>query len=190
MLESCKFVDEVVIFEEETPYDLIKRIKPDIVVKGGDYTEKQVVGNDIAEVKIFNYIEGYSTTSIIKSRKMNFEKKRSLNSKSGGKTYVFDIDGTICANTYGKYEEAKPFLKRVEKINKLYDEGNTIVLFTARGMGRTEGNSKEAIRMYFDMTLSQTKDWGVKFHRLTLGKPSADYYIDDKGINDEDFFRD
>lgn len=69
MLQSCKYVDEVVIFEEDTPYNLIKSLGPDIIVKGGDYTPADVVGNDIAEVKIFNYIPGYSTTSILEHTK-------------------------------------------------------------------------------------------------------------------------
>tara|TARA_R110002020_G_scaffold229529_3_gene440283 strand:+ start:726 stop:1115 length:390 start_codon:yes stop_codon:yes gene_type:complete len=65
ILESIKYVDEVVIFEENTPYRLIKHINPDIIVKGGDYEASGVVGADLAEVKIFNYIDGYSTTKII-----------------------------------------------------------------------------------------------------------------------------
>lgn len=104
------------------------------------------------------------------------------------KTYIFDIDGTICTNTDGDYGKAKPFVERIKKINKLHDEGNTIIFYTARGMGRTEGNSKEAIRMFFDMTLSQIESWNIKYHRLILGKPAGDFYIDDKGINHEDFF--
>jgi D-beta-D-heptose 7-phosphate kinase / D-beta-D-heptose 1-phosphate adenosyltransferase len=67
MLESCKYVDEVIIFNEETPYNLIKRINPDIIVKGGDYKSDDVVGNDVAKVKIFNYIDGYSTTKILET---------------------------------------------------------------------------------------------------------------------------
>ena len=67
MLEACRYVDEVVIFEEETPYNLIKKIKPDIIVKGGDYIAKDVVGSDLAHVQIFNYVEGYSTTRILGS---------------------------------------------------------------------------------------------------------------------------
>ena len=67
MLESCKYVDEVIIFNEETPYNLIKKINPDIIVKGGDYKSDDVVGNDIAKVKIFNYIDGYSTTKILET---------------------------------------------------------------------------------------------------------------------------
>ena len=49
------------------------------------------------------------------------------------KIYAFDIDGTICTNTYGDYELAKPYKDRIDSINKLYDEGNTIKMFTARG---------------------------------------------------------
>jgi D-beta-D-heptose 7-phosphate kinase/D-beta-D-heptose 1-phosphate adenosyltransferase len=62
LLESLIYVDEVIIFEENTPYQLIKKIKPDIIVKGGDYTVESVVGKDISEVRIFKNVEGYSTT--------------------------------------------------------------------------------------------------------------------------------
>ena len=66
MLESCKYVSKVVVFEEDTPLNLIKKIKPDIIVKGGDYKKEDVVGNDICDqVIIFNYLDGYSTTQII-----------------------------------------------------------------------------------------------------------------------------
>ena len=65
-LESIRWVDEVIIFEEETPYNLIQSLKPSIIVKGGDYSKKEVVGNNLASVKIFNYVEGYSTSKTIK----------------------------------------------------------------------------------------------------------------------------
>ena len=68
MLESCKYVDEVLIFDQADPYELIKQVKPDIIVKGGDYTPNEVVGSDIAKVKIFNYIDGYSTTKILEKK--------------------------------------------------------------------------------------------------------------------------
>ena len=68
MLESCRYVDEVRIFEEDTPYNLIKIIKPDIIVKGSDYEIEDVVGNDLCKsVILFNYVDGYSTTQIIKN---------------------------------------------------------------------------------------------------------------------------
>ena len=64
-LESLRYVDKVIVFDEDTPYNLIKKLKPDIIVKGGDYLPEDVVGSDICEVKIFNYVEGYSTTGKI-----------------------------------------------------------------------------------------------------------------------------
>tara|TARA_R100000808_G_C2140103_1_gene147944 strand:- start:1472 stop:1864 length:393 start_codon:yes stop_codon:yes gene_type:complete len=67
LLHSLKYVDKVIIFNEETPYRLIKEIKPDIIVKGGDYTRDAVVGGDIAEVRIFKTIDGYSTTKTLES---------------------------------------------------------------------------------------------------------------------------
>ena len=65
-LESCKNVDKVIIFEEDTPYNLIKNIQPDIIVKGGDYKKNNVVGSDIAEVRIFTFVNGYSTTKVLR----------------------------------------------------------------------------------------------------------------------------
>ena len=64
-LESLSFVDEVFIFEEDTPLLLINDIKPDIIVKGGDYKPEEVVGNKICKVVIFDYVKGYSTTKTI-----------------------------------------------------------------------------------------------------------------------------
>tara|TARA_Y100000004_G_C8731027_1_gene334307 strand:- start:12 stop:341 length:330 start_codon:yes stop_codon:yes gene_type:complete len=103
-------------------------------------------------------------------------------------TYVFDIDGTICSLTEGDYENAKPFENRIKKINKLYDEGNTIFFLTARGMGRSDNSAVYAERILFKFTKKQLTDWGVKFHRLFLGKPAGDVYIDDKGLYSERFF--
>ena len=66
ILAGLEAVDFVVIFEEDTPYELIKDLQPDILVKGGDYAGKEVVGSDIAkEVRLVNFIEGKSTSSVI-----------------------------------------------------------------------------------------------------------------------------
>ena len=67
LLESLKFVDNVIIFSEDTPYELIKSIKPDIIVKGGDYSPEEVVGGDICKVVIFKNVIGYSTTRAIQN---------------------------------------------------------------------------------------------------------------------------
>ena len=67
LIEELRCVDEVVIFDEDTPYELIQRINPDIIVKGGDYTPDSVVGKDLAKVIVFDYVDGYSTSRIIKN---------------------------------------------------------------------------------------------------------------------------
>ena len=71
LLASLEVVDYVVIFKEDTPYELIKKVKPDILVKGADYEGKEVVGSDIAkEVKLIDFVDGKSTTSIIERMKL------------------------------------------------------------------------------------------------------------------------
>ena len=66
MLNSLRFVDEVVIFNEETPLELLKCLEPDILVKGGDYSVEDVIGKEYAgEVRILPFVKGYSTTQII-----------------------------------------------------------------------------------------------------------------------------
>lgn len=66
ILESLKFVDKVIIFDEDTPERLLKEIHPHILVKGGDYSLDQIVGKQYAkEVVVFPYIDGLSTTDTI-----------------------------------------------------------------------------------------------------------------------------
>ena len=107
------------------------------------------------------------------------------------KTYVIDIDGTICDKDVcredGDYETSIAKPERIAMINSLYDEGHTIKYFTARGMGRYDSRIR-AHKTFYDLTYNQLKSWGCKFHELILGKPSGDIYIDDKGINADDFF--
>jgi D-beta-D-heptose 7-phosphate kinase/D-beta-D-heptose 1-phosphate adenosyltransferase len=68
-LEMLPWVDEVHVFEQDTPYELIKHIQPDLIVKGGDYIVETVVGHDLAEVYIVPTVDGYSTTQIIEKSK-------------------------------------------------------------------------------------------------------------------------
>ena len=64
-LELLPWVDEVIVFDEDTPYRLIKEVTPHVIVKGGDYTVEQVVGHDLADVHLVPTVDGYSTTNII-----------------------------------------------------------------------------------------------------------------------------
>ena len=66
ILSALESVDFVTVFSDETPYDLIKMVEPDVLVKGGDYEGKEVVGSDIAgEVKLVQFVDGRSTTKTI-----------------------------------------------------------------------------------------------------------------------------
>ena len=104
--------------------------------------------------------------------------------------YVFDIDGTICTmpNSESTYEEAEPIIDRIEKINALFDTGNRIIFHTARGMRTFKNDGKKAHNKYYSLTYDQLNNWGVKFHKLIMGKPSGDLYVDDKGVFADDFF--
>ncbi len=96
------------------------------------------------------------------------------------KTYCFDLDGTLCL-TYGTdYANSKPISARISGVNKLYDSGATIFILTARGF-----LSGLDLR---EFTEAQLSSWGVKFHKLFMGKPAADVYIDDKAKLDTEFF--
>lgn len=67
ILRSLACVDEVIIFDEDTPYNLIRQVRPDIITKGGDYRPEDVVGNDLAKIVILPYTSGKSTTGIIEN---------------------------------------------------------------------------------------------------------------------------
>jgi hypothetical protein len=100
--------------------------------------------------------------------------------------YVFDLDHTLCdtkKDDSGRwlYFESVPYSDRIEKVNELKNEGHTIIIETARG-------SDSKIN-YYEKTYNQLVSWGLKFDFLRTGvKFSANYYIDDKALNSEDFF--
>lgn len=103
------------------------------------------------------------------------------------RTWVFDLDGTICTQEESRhYHLAEPIHNVILKINNLYDSGDKIIIFTARGMN-TFGNEYDAMCEYEEMTRHWLIENGVKFHELLFGKPAADFYVDDKAINVKDF---
>lgn len=74
VLASLRFSDAVVIFEEDTPLELIKTLKPDVLVKGGDYEIENIIGADFVlesggKVEIIDFVEGYSSSKIIQKLK-------------------------------------------------------------------------------------------------------------------------
>jgi hypothetical protein len=95
------------------------------------------------------------------------------------KVIYVDIDETICLTPKSrKYEDSTPIIENIKKINKLYDEGNTIVYWTSRG-------SRKQIDWY-ELTYKQLNEWGVKFHELRVDKPYYDLFIDDKTLRIEE----
>ncbi len=101
--------------------------------------------------------------------------------------YVFDLDHTLCdtkkkENGDWDYLNSAPYNDRIEKVNELYKAGNKIIVETARGC--------VSKRNWYIETYNQLVSWNLKFHELRTGvKFAADFYIDDKAINSEDFFR-
>lgn len=88
------------------------------------------------------------------------------------KKYCFDVDLTICTTQDTDYENSKPIIDRINQINDLKKQGNEIIFYTARGfVSRVD---------YYELTFKQLKNWGVNFDGLYMGKPNADYYVDDK----------
>lgn len=94
------------------------------------------------------------------------------------KSLIFDLDGTICDSDLKDYSIAEPDEAIITLINKLYDNGNTIIIFTARGA--TSGKDWRSV------TEKQLKRWGVRYHQLIMGYPK-DLVVDDVAITPEDF---
>ena len=113
------------------------------------------------------------------------------------KIYAFDLDDTLCYRDPNlehmgaeKYKHCKPIKEMVEKVNKLYDEGNTIYIYTARGMSTFKGDINKIYNCLYVLTLNNLAEWGVSHHGLIMGKLHYDYLIDDKVINVVDFLKD
>jgi len=110
------------------------------------------------------------------------------------KIYAFDLDDTLCERDSGlehlgsnKYKHSRPIPKMINKVNKLYDDGHTIYIYTARGMNQFNGDVNKIISELYVLTLNSLEDWGVKHHGLVMGKLSYDLLIDDKTLGKDDF---
>lgn len=94
----------------------------------------------------------------------------------------FDIDGVICVTPKNRnYNKSKPIKKVISFINKLYETHKyEIKIFTARGMGKFNSNKHLVKKNYLNLTKTQLKNWGVKYHQLIMYKTSYDLFVDDK----------
>lgn len=139
-------------------------IRADVITEQHSMSGKRIVGYEMEENFDIDTEEEFARTA------------EYLRISSGGRKFVFDIDGVIAKIQKDlDYSLSEPDEKMVEIINKLYDMGNYIVLFTARGYVTGKDWS--------DVTKQQMERWGVKYHELKFGKPNADFYVDDKMIS-------
>ncbi len=130
--------------------------------------KKSMTGNRILGYEITNFIDidDFADFEVAQTQQFSF---------LSGKKICFDIDGVIALlSPNNDYNLSKPNIEMIKKVNELYDNGNYIILFTARG-------SETGIDWY-NITKEQLISWGVKFHEFHTGKPNADFYIDDKNV--------
>ena len=105
------------------------------------------------------------------------------------KLFCFDLDGVICKNNKYKnsnlinYNKSKPIRTAVKVINELYDSGHKIVIYTARGMTRYNGNISLVKKKLSKLTINSLKSWNLRYHKLVFGKIYYDFIIDDKAID-------
>ena len=95
-------------------------------------------------------------------------------------TYCFDLDGTLCETKGSDYKNSQPKYNRIARVNELLAKGQRIIIFTA--LGSSSGQD------WTELTKFQLEEWGVRYHGVIFGKPSADFYVDDKAISDQVFF--
>lgn len=92
-----------------------------------------------------------------------------------------DIDETICVTSNDRdYSKSIPIKKNIEKINNLYNQGNKIIYWTARGTGTGID--------WTEITKKQLKEWNVLYHELNFKKPIYDLFICDKAVNSIEYF--
>ena len=97
--------------------------------------------------------------------------------------YIIDIDNTICKEE-GPVINREPWKDRIDKINQLYDDGNIIIFYTARGNKSGRGEA-----YYRPITEAQLETWGVKYHELYFKPFDGDIFIDDRSIHPDEFFK-
>jgi cytidyltransferase-like protein len=167
ILESIKGIDKVVenVDEDVSSCKSLAKYQPNIYARGGDSLDKyhlvesgicKLLGIQI-EVGIGGFNKEQSSSKLVSKIK---------------KCYAIDVDGILCHTRGNDYKNSQPKLENIYMVNFLYNRGNYIKIFTARG-----STSKIDWR---ELTEKQLKEWGVKYHELIMGKPSFDILIDDK----------
>lgn len=177
MLEAIRYVDEVVpIYKQEDKYKYLQEM--DLFVVGSDY----IGYDDIEEIQKYCDVKFIERTPNISTTKI----KQDLSDNTIYNTIVIDLDDTICSTRNRDFKNSIPNKQVIDKINKLYDKGWKIIIFTARG-GKSCKTLEEKELKYRQITEEWLKNNNVKYNTLMFGKPNADYYVDDKNISIEEF---
>jgi capsule biosynthesis phosphatase len=99
-----------------------------------------------------------------------------------GKRYCFDLDGVLAKISNLPYSEREPLTQNILFLNKLYIEGNYIIIHTARRMKTHNSNIGKVVADIASETAIWLKENNVPYHELHFGKPYADFYIDDNAV--------
>ena len=97
--------------------------------------------------------------------------------------YCFDLDNVLCKTPASNYKKSKPIKRNINILSTLKKRGHYIKIFTARYMGRNNENAEIVKKKYYRKIYNQLKKWKINFDELIVGKPSYDYFIDDKCHN-------
>ena len=177
ILESITYVDEVVpLYSQEDKYQYLE--KADIFACGEEYRNHFDIPRieKYTPVVFISRTPGISTTQLKSVVKHDYEFN----------TIVVDVDDTISFTEDRKFDESKPNIEVINKINELYDKGWNIIIFTARG-----AKSCKTIQERIDKYDKVTRDWldknNVHYTDVVFGKPNADFYVDDKNMSIDDF---
>ena len=105
----------------------------------------------------------------------------------------FDLDGTLCdgdepGDAGTDYSRCQPLPGAANLLRDLRAQGHTVIIQTARGMGSSHGNVGVAQAKVAGLVFEQLKTWGFEYDEIYFGKPSAELYVDDKGLTALEFW--
>lgn len=103
------------------------------------------------------------------------------------KTIVFDVDDTILTTVNRDYENSQPKMEVIEGVREMKKAGWTIILNTARGMGRSNGNIESVRQEVIEEIEKFCTKYDVPYDSIQIGKPWAEYYVDDKALTPRQF---
>jgi len=150
------------------PQAYIQTASIDVIRTNTILEKKSMTGDFILGYEIADFIDIDNYTDFELAIKESY-------TGSVGKRYCFDMDGVIAhLSPRNDYSLAKPNIELINRINSLYEQGNYIIIFTARGSATGLD--------WHEISINQLLDWGVRYHEFHTGKPYADYYIDDKNL--------